>query len=124
MTDFDLGRTFDGAVCAWAGTSDRGARYLVQLQLGADRRSSQWETEKLRVTWATERLDPEAGRQQQRSRIEILSGERAGEIVEELHKMTLWAPEAWAATVRASPFAETAVFDGAPGYGPARSLPG
>ena len=36
-----------------------------------------------------------------------------GEIVEELHELTLWAPEAWAAAVRASPFAETAVFDGA-----------
>ena len=57
--------------------------------------------------------DPEAGRQQQWSRIEILSGERAGEIVEELHELTLWAPEAWAAAVRAFPFAETAVFDGA-----------
>jgi hypothetical protein len=38
---------------------------------------------------------------------------RTGEIVEELHEMTLSAPEAWAAAVRASPFAETAVFDGA-----------
>jgi SAM-dependent methyltransferase len=135
LTDFDLGRTFDGAVCPintlahlLPGELSRhlermgrhlrpDARYLVQLQLGADRHSSQWETERLRVTWATERLDPAAGRQQQRSRIEILSGERAGEIVEELHEMTLWAPEAWARAIAASPFAETAVFDGAqPGY--------
>jgi SAM-dependent methyltransferase len=128
MTDFDLGRTFDGAVCpintlAHLSPDDLqkhlramgrhlrpGARYLVQLQLGAELYSSEWTTEQLRVMWATERVDVAAGRQWQRSRIELFSGDRAGEVVEELHELTLWTPQAWAAAVAASPFAATAVF--------------
>lgn len=127
MTDFDLGRTFDGAVCPintlahlspeeLARHLERmgrhllpGARYLVQLQLGGEMHSSRWETDSLRVTWTTERVDLPAGRQQQRSRIEL----RSGEVVEELHEMTLWTSAAWAAAVAASPFAETALYDGA-----------
>jgi SAM-dependent methyltransferase len=127
MTDFDLGRTFDGAVCPintlahlspgeLARHLDRmgrhlpsGARYLVQLQLGGEPHSSRWETGALRVTWTTEHVDLEAGRQRQRSRIELASGE----VVEELHELTLWTPEAWAAAIQVSPFAETALFDGA-----------
>jgi SAM-dependent methyltransferase len=127
MTDFDLGRTFDGAVCPIntlahlaPGELGRhlermgrhlrpGARYLVQLQLGGGRHSSRWETGSLRVTWTTERVDLAAGRQQQRSRIELGSGE----VVEELHELTLWTPETWASAIAASPFAETALYDGA-----------
>jgi SAM-dependent methyltransferase len=127
MTDFDLGRTFDGAVCPintlahlspeeLARHLERmgrhllpGARYLVQLQLGGEMHSSRWETDSLRVTWTTDRVDLPAGRQQQRSRIEL----RSGEVVEELHEMTLWTPAAWAAAVAASTFAETALYDGA-----------
>jgi SAM-dependent methyltransferase len=127
MTDFDLGRTFDGAVCpintlahltpgGVARHLERmgrhlrpGGRYLVQLQLGAELRASRWEANGLRVTWTTERVDVEAGRQYQRSRIEA----EAGEVVEELHELTLWTPAAWAAAVAASPFAATTVFDGA-----------
>jgi cyclopropane fatty-acyl-phospholipid synthase-like methyltransferase len=127
MTDFDLGRTFDGAVCPintlahltpgeLARHLDRmgrhlrpGGRYLVQLQIGGEAHSSQWETDGLHVTWATEHVDPAAGRQRQRSRIET----RAGEVVEELHELTLWTPAAWAAAVAASPFTETALYDGA-----------
>jgi SAM-dependent methyltransferase len=131
ITDFDLGRTFDGAVCPIntlahlspvelgqhlerMGRHLRpGARYVVQLQLGGEAHSSEWETNGLRVVWATERVDRAAGRQQHRSRIEILTGEHAGEVVEELHDLTLWTPETWAAAVAASPFTQTAVFDGA-----------
>jgi SAM-dependent methyltransferase len=127
MTDFDLGRTFDGALCpintlAHLSPAELGrhlermgrhlrpgARYLVQLQLGGEPHSSEWETNGIRVVWATEHVDLAAGRQQQRSRLELASGE----IVEELHEMTLWTPEAWAAAVAASPFSTTAVFDGA-----------
>jgi SAM-dependent methyltransferase len=127
MTDFDLGRTFDGAVCPintlahlspgeLARHLDRmrrhlrpGARYLVQLQLGGEPHSSRWETGALRVTWTTEHVDLAAGRQRQRSRIELASGE----VVEEVHELTLWTPETWAAAIGASPFAETALFDGA-----------
>ena len=45
-------------------------------------------------------VDRAAGSQQHRSRIE-------------LHDLTLWTPETWAAAVAASPFTQTAVFDGA-----------
>jgi SAM-dependent methyltransferase len=127
MTDLELGRSFDGAVCPintlahltpeeLARHLDRmgrhlrpGARYLVQLQLGGEPHSSRWETDTLRVAWTTEHVDIGAGRQQQRSRIELASGE----VVEELHELTLWTPEAWAAAIQASPFTERAVFDGA-----------
>jgi SAM-dependent methyltransferase len=127
MTDFDLGRTFDGALCPIGtlallspeelgrhlvrmGRHLRpGARYLVQLQLGGEAHTSVWELNGLRIVWATERFDPAAGRQRQRSRIELASGE----VVEELHEMTLWTPETWSAAVAASPFAQTAFYDGA-----------
>ena len=130
ITGFDLGRAFDGAVCpinTLAHLSPVGlarhleqmgrhlrpnARYLVQLQLGGEIRSSHWETEQLRVTWTTDWFDAAAGRQRQRSRIEILTGGRAGEVVEEVHELTLWAPETWADAVAASPFEAAAVFDG------------
>jgi SAM-dependent methyltransferase len=126
MTDFDLGRTFDGALCPintlahlspgelgrHLGHMGRhlrpGARYLVQLQLGDEAHSSEWETNGLRIVWATERVDRAAGRRQDRSRIELASGE----VVEELHDMTLWTPGAWAAAVAESPFSQTALFDG------------
>jgi SAM-dependent methyltransferase len=127
MTNFDLGRTFDGAVCPintlahlsaaeLARHLERmgrhlglGARYLVQLQIGGEPHSSEWETDGLRVAWATEHVDPAAGRQRHRSRIET----PAGEVVEEVHELTLWTPGAWAAAVAASPFAETVLYDGA-----------
>jgi SAM-dependent methyltransferase len=127
MTDFDLGRTFDGAVCPintlghltpgeLARHLERmgrhlppSARYLVQLQIGGEPHTSRWETNGLRVTWTTEHVDPGAGRQRHRSRIET----PAGEVVEDLHELTLWSPAAWADAIAASPFAETALYDGA-----------
>jgi SAM-dependent methyltransferase len=127
MTDFDLGRAFDGALCpinTLAHLSPEelgrhlermgrhlrpGARYLVQLQLGGEAHSSEWETGGVHVTWAAEHVDPAAGRQRHRSRIET----PAGEVVEEVHELTLWTPETWAAAVAASPFEAKAVFDGA-----------
>jgi SAM-dependent methyltransferase len=134
MTEFDLGRQFDGAVCsintlAHLSPSDlvrhleqmgrhlpAGARYLVQLDLHdrsveAPTRASRWEIErggtKLRITWSTDDVDVGAARQRQRSRIEIPSGERAGEIVEEVHAMTVWTPETWAVAIAGAPFALT-----------------
>jgi SAM-dependent methyltransferase len=127
MTDFDLGRTFDGAVCPintlahltpaqLARHLERmgrhlrpGGRYLVQLQLGGEAHSSEWETDGVRVTWTMEYVDPAGSRQRHRSRIET----PAGEVVEEVHELTLWTPAAWAAAVAASPFVETALYDGA-----------
>jgi SAM-dependent methyltransferase len=127
MTAFDLGRTFDGAVCPintlghltpteLARHLERmgrhlrpDARYLVQLQIGGEAHTSEWETGGVRVTWTAEHVDPGAGRQRHRSRIETPTGE----VVEEDHELTLWTPTAWAAAVAASPFAETALYDGA-----------
>jgi SAM-dependent methyltransferase len=127
MTDFDLGRTFAGALCPintlahlapeeLARHLERmgrhlrpGARYLVQLQIGGEAHSSEWETNGVRVMWATEHVDRAAGRQRHRSRIET----RAGEVVEEVHELALWTPSAWAAAVAASLFVETALYDGA-----------
>jgi SAM-dependent methyltransferase len=136
MADFDLGRTFDGAVCP-VGTLahlspeelvrhlrrmeshlERRARYLVQLPLyGVDSEpESRWDMTRggttLAITWTTEHVDLAAGTARQRSRIEIRTGPRAGEVVEEVHTMTAWTPDRWAAAVAGSPFTATAVYDG------------
>jgi SAM-dependent methyltransferase len=140
MTDFDLGRRFDGAVCP-IGTIEHlspdqlaphlacmhrhlraGSVYLVQLALyerarvPADVPSSHWETEgetPLRIDWTTEAIDLAAARVWQRSRIEVLAGPRKGQVLIEDHEMTAWTPESWAAAIAASPFTIQHVFDGA-----------
>jgi SAM-dependent methyltransferase len=136
MTNFRLGRTFDGAVCPINTllhlTPEQLARhfecmarhtshYLVQVGL-VDPSShdpfagSHWEAErgdtKLKVAWEDEEVDFDGGISRQRSRIEVLSGPRAGEVIEEIHDMTLWTPTTWAAAIDASPFAEVATYDG------------
>jgi SAM-dependent methyltransferase len=136
MADFDLGRTFDGAVCpinTLLHLSPDGlvrhldcmarhtARYLVQVGL-VDPASydqfagSHWEAEregtKLKIDWADEELDFERGRSRQRSRIEVLAGPQAGYVLEEIHDMTAWTPETWHAAIDASPFEEVATYDG------------
>lgn len=99
-----------------------GTVYLVQLDLH-DRsdsvevgRSSTWEVTRgdttLRVSWTTEEVDLERGELRQRSRLEILTGEHGGDVVEETHEMTAWTPETWAAVIDASTLAETATHDG------------
>ena len=137
MTDFDLGETFDGAVCP-VGTLGHlrpdaaarhleclarhlrpSARYLVQLGVRTDDvlGGSVWDAERgetrLRVEWRVDEVDFERLRSRERSRIEILSGPRADEVVEEEHEMTVWTPENWAELVAASPFEQTAQYDGA-----------
>ena len=99
-----------------------GARYLAQLDLHdgtgppEELRQSRWEIEcgetRLRITWATEQIDVEAGWQRQRSRIEILARSRAGEVVEEVHRMTVWTPGRWAGLIADSGFDLRAVYDG------------
>jgi SAM-dependent methyltransferase len=136
ITDFHLGRTFEGAVCpintllhlspdGLARHLDCMARhtrrYLVQVGL-VDRSSydpfagSHWEAErgetKLKIDWQDEELDFERGLSRQRSRIEVLAGPRAGEVLEEIHDMTAWTPESWRAAIEASPFEEAATYDG------------
>ena len=138
MTHFDLGRTFDGAVCPintllhlspaeltrhlhrMAQHLERRARYLVQVGLvEADQQlfaGSHWEASRgetsLKVDWVDEELDLVSGTSRQRSRIEVLSGPRAGEVVEELHDMTAWTPATWAEAIAASPFELVATYDG------------
>ncbi len=138
MADFQLGRRFGGAVCpintllhlsptqlaahleCTARHLDPGGRYLVQLGLvdptehepfaGSHWEASRGDT-KLRIDWVDEELDVESGRSLQRSRIEVLEGPRAGEVLEEVHEMTAWTPEAWTRAVAASPFSRAATYD-------------
>jgi cyclopropane fatty-acyl-phospholipid synthase-like methyltransferase len=138
MTHFDLGRTFDGAVCpintllhlspAELGRHfhrmsqhlERRARYLVQVGLVATGQEpfagSHWEASRgetsLKIDWIDEELDVVGGVSRQRSRIEVLSGPRAGEVIEELHDMTAWTPATWAEVIEASPFELVATYDG------------
>jgi SAM-dependent methyltransferase len=139
MTAFDLGRTFHGAVCpintllhltpeelalhlqCMAHHLQPYSRYLVQVGLlDPEQREpsagSQWEASRgatsLRVRWVDEELDLVRGRSLQRSSIEVLTGPRAGEVVEEMHEMTAWTPSTWAAAIEASPFEQVATYDG------------
>jgi SAM-dependent methyltransferase len=139
MTDFDLGDTFDGAVCPintllhlspaalarHLACVDRHlraeARYLVQVGLVEPDQwepfgGSHWEAERdgtrLKVDWVDEELDVAQGISRQRSRIEVVAGDRAGEVLEEVHEMTAWTPATWAEAIAASPFSEAATYDG------------
>jgi hypothetical protein len=139
MTDFHLGEVFDGAVCpintllhltpsdlhrhleAMAQHLRLGAHYLVQVGLVDPEENepfagSHWEAARgdtrLRIDWVDEELDFVRGRSIQRSRIEVTSGPRVGEIVEEIHEMTLWMPETWREAVALAPFDEVATYDG------------
>jgi SAM-dependent methyltransferase len=140
ITDFSLNRLFDGAVCpintllhlsptdlahhldAMATHLPQGARYLVQLALygpkvqKAELEASNWEIARgdtaLRINWSTEDVDPSRARLRQRSGIEIASGPRAGDVLEETHEMTAWTPARWQAALDRSPFRWTAVYDG------------
>ena len=146
MTDFDLGRRFGGAVCpvntlrhlprhalaAHLGAMHRAlepdARYLVQLGLAGDGEppESLWRAERdgveLRVTWTPESWDEERGVELHRSRVEILTGPRAGEVHEELHEMTVWTHAGWREAVEAGGFEWAAVYDGVEAGRPRRGF--
>jgi SAM-dependent methyltransferase len=139
MRDFDLGRRFDGAVCpintlghlrppdlvrhlvCMGEHLEPEAAYLVQLahygpaggQVG---HTNEWEESRegteVRVTWTTEAFDLDEQLERQRSRIEVVSGPRAGEVIEEKHEMTFWTSETWAEALTATPFVQTATYDG------------
>jgi SAM-dependent methyltransferase len=139
MADFDLETTFDGALCPintltllspdalarhLACMADHlvpGSRYLVQVGLvepdqweayaGSHWQAARGETE-LKIDWVDEELDAARGISRQRSRIEVLSGDRAGEVLEEIHETTAWTPHTWAEAIAASPFSEAATYDG------------
>jgi SAM-dependent methyltransferase len=138
MTDFDLGRTFDGAISpintllhltpeqlarhlnCMARHVKPGRSYLVQVGLidaashdpfaGSHWEESDGETT-LRCDWSDEEVDFDRGISRQRSRIEVLSGPRTGEVIEEIHDMTLWKPDTWVEAIDASPFEEVATYD-------------
>ena len=138
MTDFDLGRAFGGAISpintllhltpeqlarhldCMARHLERDARYLVQVGL-VDRAShdpfagSHWEESRgdttLRIDYEDDGIDWERGISHQRSRIEVLTGPRAGEVLEETYEMTAWTPETWIPAIEASPFTEVATYD-------------
>ena len=138
MTDFDLGRTFHAAVCpintllhltpdqlarhleCMARHLQPYSRYLVQVALVEPEQepfpAQQWEASRgettVSVEWSDEGLDLVSGVSHQRLRIEVVSGPRAGEAVEEDYEMTAWTPATWAAAIEASPFKEAATYDG------------
>ncbi len=138
VTDFDLGRRFDSAVSpintllhlspdqlarhldCMARHLEPGGVYLVQVGLmnPGDEKSAGSHSEEtrgdttLRWDWVDEELDFERGVSRQRSRIEVLSGDRAGDVIEEVHEMTLWTPASWRDVIDASPFTERATYDG------------
>ena len=135
ITDFSLGRSFDGAVCpintllhlsptdltrhleAMAAHLRPGARYLIQLALYGPHpqlRASRWEISrgdtKLEITWATEHVEPP--RLRQRSVIDVTAGSRAGEVFDETHELTAWTPDEWSAAIERSRFRCTTVYGG------------
>lgn len=141
MADFDLGRRVDGAFCAvntigYLTTQEQidrhlacvarhltpGGRYLVQLDLYgpddiADVGSGQsWEEQSgdvlLQFTWEMRELDVPNARAVYRSRIEVLDGIRAGDVLEEDHAMRAWTWETWSEAIDRSPFEQAAAHDG------------
>ena len=138
MTDFDLGRRFDGAVSlvstvgaldpaelaahlkAMARHLGPGSRYLVQQGIDAGMWRSEWEAERddvrLHVVW--EAVD----RDRSRSRVEVIAGPRAGEVVEDLHPDHGWTAAAWAEAIAGSPFEQSACYDGEQSGWPAVAL--
>ena len=140
MTDFHLGRSFDGAVApintllhltpaelqchlgVMAAHLEPGGGYLVQLGLvDPDQNEpfagSHWDARRgethLRIDWTDEELDLAGGRSLQRSRIQVLQGPRAGEVIEEVHEMSAWTPDAWHSAIARTPFVAIAAYDGA-----------
>lgn len=146
MTSFDLGRTFEGAVCpintlahlappelaahlaAMAAALAPGSRYLVQLGIATpgEPPGSHWEAERgdvrLRIDWVVAERDEERGVERHRSRVEILSGPRAGEVLEESHTMTAWRHDTWRAAVERAGLVWAAVYDGVASGRPRRGF--
>jgi SAM-dependent methyltransferase len=141
MVSFDLGRTFDGAVCpidsvaclhrpadvvrhlhSVAHHLGKGGKYLVQIELRdpdepwASVAPSSWIAERegvrLRIDWTVREIDLDRGLEVQHSRIEVLSGPRQGEVLEETHLLAAWTPARWAGAILRSPFSYARTFDG------------
>jgi len=101
-----------------------GARYLVQLDLKAPERlrlgvappQGTWESEvgetRVRTTWQVEAYDPGTSVETQLCVIEALTGPRAGDVVRSRDRCRLWRWTDWTELIAASPFEQTAAFDG------------
>lgn len=139
MTNFSLGRTFGGAICpintlailtpselsqhlaCMSRHLGANARYMVQLALRnpheeLTENSIEWEASRndtgLRIKVSVEQVDNKKMRELHRFRITIVSGERAGEIIEDDHWMSIWTNDAWLKLIRESNFIEYAQYDG------------
>ena len=99
-----------------------GGRYLVQLELrdpGDPRarvRPSVWEAQRgdtiVRATWTVEEIDLPRGEERHRSRLEVIAGPRAGDVVEDVHVLAARTPEQWLTALARSPFRLAACYDG------------
>jgi SAM-dependent methyltransferase len=99
-------------------------RYLVQmdlkrpesLRLGEAPPQGVWEsddgTHHVRTRWQVEAYDDVTRTETHRCEIESLAGPRAGEVVLSRDRCRLWTWEEWEAVVAASPFEQTAAYDG------------
>jgi SAM-dependent methyltransferase len=128
MTDFDLGRRFGGAVSPVSTVGvlsaagfvshleviarhlEPGARYLVQQGIDAELWRSEWEAErdgvKLHIVWEA------VERERSRSRVEVVAGPRAGEVVDDMHTSTYWTADGWRDAIGASPLVQAGCYDG------------
>ena len=138
MASFDLRERFDGALCpintfgylesfeeaashlACVGAHLRPrTRYLVQLDLrDPDHPGSPavWEAAtprtRIRCTWSGRGVDKESKIEIQVSRFEILTGPKAGEVYEDLHRMRAWSWSDWSDLVEGSAFKLVAAYAG------------
>ncbi len=103
---------------------EAGARYLVQIDLIDLRghritqpdKHSRWEVDgpggRIRCTCYGLSWDPKRRIERQALRFEILSGPGAGEVLEDSDEFLLWDWAAWRRLIDASPFRQTAAYDG------------
>jgi SAM-dependent methyltransferase len=138
MVDFELGQRFGGALCpintlchlrpdqlvrhldCVARQLAPGAGYLVQIGVHdpgrAETTPSVWEAERagtrLRIEWRVVDVDLARGRERQRSRIEVVAGDGAGEVIEEDHVMTAWTPATLGDAIASSQLTRVAAYDG------------
>jgi len=102
-----------------------GGKYLVQLGLedtgvfraaGRPNEASAWVVEvagrKIRTSWFGRDFDPRTLIQYEVCRFEVLSGEGAGSVFEDMHEMHVWSWAAWSDVIRDAGFQQTAAFDG------------
>lgn len=139
MTKFDLGRIFDGAICpintlailtphdlvqhldCMSRHLSHNARYLVQVAIRDEKlktcnNSIEWAAERgdthLRIKVCVEHTDYQNMRELHSFTITVETGERAGEVIEEKHWMTIWTADSWRKAIMSSQFVWQAQYDG------------